>query len=167
MRAIVIALSLALACAHEPPRPALPRLAGQLRALDGTPFNLGALRGKPALILVLTTWANPALIEVPHFATIARRFGDRIQVLAVALDDRVEPIVMLARTFDVPYPVYVPDDRAELVSAQGPLGPIAIIPTSALVTAGGEVRMLREGVWPPGELEHAIEQLLAGDPTNR
>jgi len=166
MRALVLAVALA-ACAHDAAAPRLPPIVGRVRALDGESLSFGALRGKPSLILVMTTWANPALIEVPHFAAIARRFGDRIQVLAVALDDRPEPVVLFARTFDVPFPVYVPDDAAEFVSARGPLGAVAIIPTSALVTAFGEVSARVEGVWPPGALEAAIEQLLADDRTNR
>ena len=145
----------------------MPRVAGRVRGLDGTAINLGALQGKPALILVMTTWANPALIEVPHFASIARRFGDRIQVLAIVLDERPEPIVLFARTFDVPFPVYVPEDAAEFVGTRGPLGAVTLIPTSALVSASGEVSARVEGVWPPGALESAIEQLLADDRTNR
>jgi hypothetical protein len=63
--------------------------------------------------------------------------------------------------------VYLPDDPAEFVGARGPLGPVSIVPTSALVDARGHVSARVEGVWPPGDLEAAIEQLLAADRGNR
>ncbi len=144
-----------------------PPVVGMVRHLDGTSTSLAALRGKPAVLFVLTTWSAPALVDLPRLAALQQKHRDRLAVLVVALDEQPAAVAVFAETFAPPFPVVVPADRPRFVGPDGPIGPITLLPATALVTSEGALFGRVDGVWPPGALEEAIDRLLAADPASR
>lgn len=159
-------LALLLSCAHGGSS-APPQVVGMVRLLDGTSTSLASLRGRPSVLFVLTTWSAPSLIDLPRLTAIHQRHQGRLSILAVALDEEPAAVAVFVDTFQPPFPVAVPEDRPRFIGPDGPIGPITLLPTTALVTAQGELFGRVDGAWPPGALEEAIDRLLAADPASR
>jgi thiol-disulfide isomerase/thioredoxin len=164
---VLLALGLALAagCAHrpDPAQATLPESRVALRLLDveGETLNLGGLRGQVVLLTVMTTWSEPALLEVPLLTELQRDYAGSLTVVAVFLDPDPRVLAIFRDTFQVPYRVTRPHDPAGLTGAEGPFGPIGVLPTSVLLDRDGRIAARMDGVWPPGALRRAV-QLLVG-----
>ncbi|MEM7676203.1 MAG: TlpA disulfide reductase family protein [Myxococcota bacterium] len=140
--------------------------AAQLITLDGRVFSLDALRGEAALITIIQTWSDYALVEIPLLNQVAERYGDRVTVLCVALDEQPEMVRIFVDTFKPAYEVVRigEADRRRFTSEQGPFGPITMVPTSVLLDADGQVAARMDGTWRPDVLRDAL-QALVGSPS--
>ncbi|MBK9030388.1 MAG: TlpA family protein disulfide reductase [Myxococcales bacterium] len=67
---------------------ALPRIEAAGR--DGPPVALSTLRGRVVVVEFWATWCEPCLLSLPHLDAAARRWGDRVVVVAVNVDDRAK-----------------------------------------------------------------------------
>ena len=164
-RSIAVGLMLAAGCAGSTPEPVtagLPELptAGKLRTLEGRYVTLAALRGEAALITIIQTWSDYALVEVPLLNRVAERYGDRLTVLCIALDEQPEMVRIFVKTFKPSYEVVQVDDTARFTGSSGPFGPITMIPTSVLLDRDGRVAARMDGTWRPDVLRDAIERLV-------
>ncbi|MCC7384368.1 MAG: TlpA family protein disulfide reductase [Deltaproteobacteria bacterium] len=162
------------ACATTPSTSSSPEelppgpVALRMRAVDGEALTLGGLRGRPVLVTVITTWAETALFEAPHLQALRGRYPrDRLEIICLVIDDLPGAAEVFVETFEPLYRVAVPEDLEGLVGERGPFGPIRVIPTSVLLDREGVIALRSDGVWPPGVIEAAIDQLLAADPGNR
>jgi len=155
----------AVACAggtDPPPRAQLPEgpVGLRFRTLDGETRTVGALRGKVVVVHVLTTWSDPALLEVPRLEALARREPERVRVIGLVLDREPETAAIFAETFEVPYTVGRVPRPAWFTSDEGPFGPITVIPTSVVLDRAGRLAARSDGAWPPGVLERVVAELL-------
>jgi cytochrome c biogenesis protein CcmG, thiol:disulfide interchange protein DsbE len=62
-----------------------PVIAGP--TLAGPAVSLRKYAGKPVVVNFFASWCAPCRTEAPQLTRLAHRFGDRVQVLAVANDD--------------------------------------------------------------------------------
>lgn len=68
---------------------ALP--AYEARTLDGEPFALSGLRGKPLVVSFWATWCEPCVEELPLLTTLKQaRADDDLEVVAISVDE-LEP----------------------------------------------------------------------------
>ncbi len=153
------------ACASSTPGPGSAQLpegptVGTLRKLDGTYFTLDALRGSATLITFIQTWSDHALVEVSLLDEVAERYGDRLTVLCVALDEQPEMVQIFMDTFHPSYEVVQAADATALTGPNGPFGPITMIPTSVLLDVDGRVAARMDGMWRPPVLRKAVERLV-------
>jgi hypothetical protein len=151
------------ACASQPVQK-LPegRVALRLETLEGEPLTLGALRGTPVLVTIVTTWSDFALLEVPRYKKLSETYGSQLAIICVALDDDERMVRIFRDTFQIPYPVTTVDDRQKFTSEDGPFGPISIIPTSILLDREGNVAARMDGMWPLQVLEEAVQKVAGG-----
>jgi hypothetical protein len=142
-------------------------VAFRYQRVDGKIDTLGRHRGKVVLVSVFATWAEPALLEVPFFGQLQRRFGsDDFVVIQIAIDQEPSAVEVFVEAFGVEHLVGWPVDPGRFTGRLGPLGPIGILPTSVLITRDGVAAYHREGTWAPKDLEAAIVSLLAADRIN-
>jgi hypothetical protein len=135
--------------------------------LEGRVQTLGQLRGRVVLVTVINTWADPALYEVPLFKRVYANYTrSDLEIVCIALDDSATTVQVFRDTFEIPYPVVMVEDRARFVGQDGPLGPVQIIPSSFLLTRGGEIALRMDGTWSPKLLIKAIDRLVARDQRN-
>lgn len=160
---LLASTSLLIACAASTPTgPPLPegRLIYRFESLEGPALSLSELRGRPVLLTVITTWADPAMVEVPVYKRLLERYGERLTVVCVVLDDNPNMARIFRDTFAIPYRVVTVADRPGFTGPSGPLGPIGSIPTSALIDAEGRIAARMDGMWDPELLDRAVSALL-------
>jgi len=168
-------LSLALLGAHRAPatvydldRVGAPLPAITLTLLDGTPFPLARLRGRPAYVVLFASWCEPCVAELPWLKAAYAAYGDRISFLGVdVLEDRATAAALAARVA-LPFPVASIDEAAmdALISldARQDGGAKYRIPADFAIDASGIVRGAWHGlpVDSAGNTIDAIPQHLAG-----
>ncbi|MFN3943620.1 MAG: TlpA family protein disulfide reductase [Allosphingosinicella sp.] len=101
---------------------------------DGAPASLADFRGKPVLVNLWATWCAPCVVEMPELDALARREGERLQVLTLSQDlegrEKVSEF-FAARDFKAIEP-YLDQDMAFMTS----LG-VSILPTTILYDSQG------------------------------
>jgi thiol-disulfide isomerase/thioredoxin len=66
----------------------------QAQDLEGNPINLSDYRGKFVIVNFWATWCEPCITEWPQLDQLAKRLGDRddVLILAVSIDNELGPI---------------------------------------------------------------------------
>jgi thiol-disulfide isomerase/thioredoxin len=123
-----------------------------LARIDGGPrVALGELRGQVVVVEFWATWCRPCLEALPHLDLATRRWGDRVVVLAVNVDDRQRAAALFA---DAGYrPVLLADD-GETAERYG----VHSLPHTVVIDAAGVVRAV---TGRPADAIAAVERLLA------
>jgi peroxiredoxin len=158
----IAAALIAFACATTPVND-LPetRVSMMLQKTDGAMLSVAELRGRVVLLTVISTWADPALLEVPRLKKARAKYAPAdLEIITIALDE-LEMAKIFVKTFEIPYLVAVSEDPAELTGKEGPLGAITIVPTSFLLDREGRIAARMEGMWPDELLEEALDRLVA------
>ena len=156
------------------PRPAAaapaagdPAPALVLPALDGTRFDLGALRGKVVLVNFWATWCPPCREEMPALDALYLRLRARgLELVGVSVDKRRDRPSVEKAAARVHYPVALLADAA----SEG-FGKPAVLPVTYVVDREGVVRaVLKPGAATANgaELEDTVTRLLSsvGRPTD-
>jgi thiol-disulfide isomerase/thioredoxin len=79
---------------------ALP--AFSLTDLDGKPVSSADLAGRVVLVDFWATWCPPCRGTLAWLGAVKQKYGDRVVVLALAVESDEEEVRQLARTLDLP-----------------------------------------------------------------
>ena len=130
-----------------------------LTSLDGKPFTLAASKGKVVLLNFWATWCGPCRAEIPDLIALQDKYKDRLQILALDVDDDDAAAVKnFVTKSHINYPVAMSSDE---VRAQ--YGGIAALPTSFLLDSEGRIVQKHEGLRDPVLYEVEIRSLLGLD----
>ena len=126
--------------------------------LDGSVFDLAALRGKVVIINFWATWCSPCRAEMPQLDAFYRRYRARgLELLGVSVDDAQDrdAVVRVMKSFSCPAALAV----AAKVNDFG--APIAV-PMTWIIDAQGVVRarLLAGNAATMQSLEQAVLPLL-------
>jgi len=126
--------------------------------LDGSVFDLGALRGKVVVINFWATWCSPCRAEMPQLDAFYRRYRARgVELLGMSVDDAQDrdAVVRVMKSFSYPAALAA----AATVNEFG--APIAV-PMTWVIDAKGVVRarLVAGNAATMHSLEHAVLPLL-------
>jgi cytochrome c biogenesis protein CcmG, thiol:disulfide interchange protein DsbE len=111
-----------------------PRLV--IRDLDGSRFDLSALRGKVVIVNFWATWCPPCREEMPVLDAFYSRVHSRgVELIGISLDHKRDRKDVLKAAESVHYPVAVLADA----DANG-FGTPAVLPVTYVVDPEGVVR---------------------------
>lgn len=163
---LLLLAALAGGCASDNPKTtaAAPTAAAQAAQaapdfsftyLDGTKSNLSELRGKPVFLNFWATWCPPCVGEMPHFNSVYPRYKDKINFLAISLDDSMQEAnaFMQQKGYSFPAGYGNVNDIVGKYEIQG-------IPTSLLLDANGNVIASKVGAMTEAELEAFLQKAL-------
>lgn len=78
----------------------------QLSKMDGSPFSLADLRGRPAVLVFWTAWCPVCKEEAPHFNQLAAQYEpEGVRVLGINIQDSVARTEAGIKEFGIRYPV--------------------------------------------------------------
>lgn len=107
--------------------------------LDERPVSSEEMRGKPTVIVFVTTGDIVGQAQVSYLVHMAKNDGERVNYAVVALHPRKEIVLVEAyrQTLGVEFPVALGDPAS--VHAGGPFGEIPAVPTTVVLDRGGRV----------------------------
>src|SRR3990172_5413037 len=83
---LAVALAGRLAMTSGPPPPK-GDLSVSLEDLDGKPFDLASLSGKPLVINLWATWCGPCRVETPQLVALADKYRARgLSIIGLSVD---------------------------------------------------------------------------------
>ncbi|MCX5853648.1 MAG: TlpA disulfide reductase family protein [Deltaproteobacteria bacterium] len=138
---MALILIFALSCSDTRPREAVKKTADaaapdfSLKTLSGKTFKLSGQKGKPVLLIFVTTWCPSCRAEIPHYKDIYETYGRR--GLEVAMIDIQEPgatVSRFASRNQIPFGILL-DEQGEVAGAYGIVG----VPAMVLIDKGGKI----------------------------
>ncbi len=125
--------------------PALRRQANEL--LGGGPAaflaRLRGLRGHPVVVNQWASWCGPCRYEFPFFASLARRYENRVAFLGVNSQDSSDDAQQFLERYPVPFPHFADPDRDVARVFRGGRA----FPTTAFYAANGDLVFTHAGVY--------------------
>ncbi len=135
------------------PLPAPPFL---LTDLDGQPISTAAYHGKVVLINFWATWCPPCREEIPEMIALANKYGDKLQIIGVSMDDDPpEEVRDFVRAQKMNYPIVMGSDK---LSEE--YGGVDALPTTFVLDTNGRVVQKHMGLYPSEVYDGEIHALL-------
>jgi hypothetical protein len=108
-------------------------------SLDERSVNADATRGKPTVLVFMTTSSLPAQAQVDFLIAMAKRDASRVNYAAVALepDANREIVDLYKKALGIPFPVALAN--AETLAGVGPFGDVSAVPVTVLLDRAGRV----------------------------
>lgn len=130
----------------------LPELA--LTAFDGAPLTSAILAGKVTLVEFWATWCPPCRSTLEWLGTLEKKYGDRLEVVAVAIESDEPDVRRIAADLNLPlrWTMGTPELAQQF-------GDISQVPTLYLFAADGTAREIFYGA--PPTLHASVEAELA------
>ena len=121
------------------PGRAVPKL--ELVDLDGRPWQLGALKGRPLVVNFWASWCEPCRAEMPSLELLAQRHErDGLAVLAVNYKESLPTIRRFLEAQPLTLPILL-DRDGEAASAWTP----RVFPSTVLVDRNGQPQQVVVG----------------------
>ena len=116
---------------------------------------LGRFQGRLLVLNFWATWCGPCREEMPGFARLQQRWGDRgVQFVGLSAEGR-ETVVRFGRELSIPYPLWTGgNDVGELSRRLG--NRLGVLPHTAIISPLGEVLEVRAGTYTEAELERRL-----------
>ncbi len=129
--------------------------------LNGEPVDTSTWEGSPGVINVWASWCAPCRAEAPELVAVAKQNPD-VNFLGLDTRDSDAPARAFVEKFNIPYP-NLPDPDGQLVLQFSDNLPPQAIPSTLLVDAQGRVAGRFLGAVEAGELDAALQDLVAED----
>ena len=105
--------------------------------VDGKDVRLADFKGKPVVVNLWATWCGPCRVEMPQLVELAARYGDRITIVGISVDDTPAQIREFATEFKVGYPMLVGRGHDDALMS---LGYDGSVPMTVFLDADGQIR---------------------------
>nr|WP_145545876.1 TlpA disulfide reductase family protein [Variovorax boronicumulans] len=145
------------AVAPWPPAQALP--AVEAVDLQGRPWRLADLRGRPVLLNFWASWCEPCRAEMPTLQALAELYGpEQLAVVALNFKEAPATVARFVQRTGVRLRVVLDRDGAIARACA-----VKVFPTTLLIGADGRPRqrLLGELDWTGAEAERLVQELLA------
>ena len=128
----------------------------RVRDLDGNLLSPADFQGKVVLLTFWATWCGPCRAEVPDLIALQNRYGGKLQVIGLAVDDGPEEEVRsFVRARHINYPVAIVPEEV-----QNKFGGVHGLPTMFLLDSRGRVVQRHIGLRDPVLYDMEIRALL-------
>ena len=155
---VAVALGAALGFGRPPARAAIGQLAPDIRGttLDGRPFDLAALRGKPVVVNFWASWCVPCRSEFPVLARLERdHAADGVTVVGVLFNDSTAAATAFDREHGGDWPT-VTDPGGAIAAAYTMQFP----PQTYFIDRGGVLRKIQYGELVQADVDLLLPAIL-------
>jgi peroxiredoxin len=106
-----------------------------LRDLTGRNFTLSAQRGKPVLLIFITTWCPTCRSEMSHYKSIHEKYSQQgLEVVNIDIQEPKGKVSQFAEKYKVPYKMLL-DEKGDVAEAYSIVG----VPAMVLVDKDGKI----------------------------
>ncbi|MDP1526429.1 MAG: TlpA disulfide reductase family protein [Rhodocyclaceae bacterium] len=134
--------------------------AANLIDLQGQPTAMNRWQGSPLIVNFWARWCGPCRQEIPELIKLRQAYRNKgLEVLGIALEDKVEPVRDFAKAYEMDYPVLLAQDKGlALMKALGntKMG----LPFTVAIDRNGKIVLVKMGLITGSELAAAAETVL-------
>jgi peroxiredoxin len=106
-----------------------------LKNLSGKTFRLSEQKGKPVLLIFITTWCPSCRSEIPHYKNIYETYGKRgLEVAMIDIQESKGKVSSFAAKHGIPFTIVL-DENADVSGAFGIVG----VPSMFLISKEGSI----------------------------
>lgn len=134
------------------PRQAIPF---KIYTFDGKHVSLQDLKGKPVVVNFFASWCGPCQLEAPALREAFTEFGNRVQFVAVAIEDSEAGARAFLKEFDIKFPAGL-DSSGAIARDYNIYG----IPRTYIIDSSGNVLYEHSGAIMKEDLDAAIRLVL-------
>ena len=121
--------------------------------MNGDPFNLAEIRGRPSVLIFWASWCGPCRQEAPDVVRVAKSYGTQVNIVGINAGERGEVAKRAAREMGITWPVVMDADGAIQSQYQ-----VTGIPLVLVLDAEGRVRHRNNGI--PSDIHRLLDGLL-------
>jgi len=147
-------LSLFPAIAVAPDLAGKPAPEFSLQTVDGEPYGLAALRGKPVLLDFWATWCGPCRKAMPSMEKIYSEYKDRLTVLGVDAGEEHDIVAEFLKKTPLAYPAVLSGKSTVLKDYQ-----VKGYPSFVLIDANGKIADYQVGFGGEEMLRGMLEKV--------
>lgn len=126
-----------------------------LTTLDGEPFTLSKLRGKPVVLNFWATWCGPCRRELPALQAASERYGDQVAIIGVDQAEAAATVQSYVDSLELTFAIPMDTDNA-VGSTYGVRG----LPTTYFIDSQGVIRRVWSGEMNSITLAESVVELL-------
>ncbi len=134
--------------------------AASLIDLQAQATAMNRWQGSPLIVNFWARWCGPCRAEIPELIKLRQAYrGKGLEVLGIALEDKVEPVRDFAKAYEMDYPVLLAQDKGlALMKAFGntKMG----LPFTVAIDRHSKVVLVKMGMITGSELEAAAAAAL-------
>ena len=116
-------------------------------------LRLEDYRGTPVIVNFWASWCTPCRQEMPELDAVDKRFGPRLAVIGINMQDRPEDARALLAEVGVSYPTGIDTDNTAVLAYE-----ITVVPSSLFITADGRFAGRASGKPSAAELDELIQR---------
>lgn len=152
---------LPLAAVADQPASA-PLFEATLADTQDKPIALAQYKGRPLVVNFWARWCGPCRQEIPHLVSERARLKKQgLEVLGIAIEDKVEAVRDFAKAYDMDYPVLLAKEQGiPLMQALG--NSRAGLPYTLVLDRQGKVIASKLGPMSQEEMAAAFGAAVAG-----
>jgi len=109
--------------------------------------------GKPTMALFWTTWCPSCKQEIPEMEKLNQTYSDKVNVITISLDEKVEALHQFFNGKDLDLPVYMGDEA--IARKFG----VEAIPTLVIFDKNGQQIFGKAGIFPHAMLEKMVDKM--------
>lgn len=131
-------------------------IAYEFASLDERPVSLAGLRGRATVLIFVTTYGDPSIVQARFLKKVFRGYTPRFHAAAVFME-RVDnrPLARIWRDkLDLPYPAAMADEAS--IAGRGVFAGVDTVPSTVVLDEQGREVWRKTGVAGPEELERAL-----------
>lgn len=110
-------------------------------------------KGKVVMINFFATWCPPCREEIPALVDLAKKYGDKVVIVGLSVDEDTGPLPAFLKRMKVDYPVYRAGD--EVVRAFN----VRTIPHNVFYGKNGKLALMGSGMVSKKELVNIFDTL--------
>lgn len=149
------------------PRVTMPKVGEQApdftltRIDNGKKLTLSSLKGRTVLVNFWATWCAPCRIEIPNFIEAKKKYGDKLEIVAISLDrNPLQVLPNFISRSDINFTVLYAPDIADIQDLLPKYGGVNAIPTSFLVDPEGRIAKHYRGLYPEDRLREDLQKVI-------
>jgi len=123
-----------------------------LLSLDGQPFSLEAMRGKPILINFWATWCDPCQEEMPLLESTGAKHDAGLVLIGINQGDKEADVKEFVEKEKITFSILL-DEKTKVGDLYGVSG----YPTSIFIDKNGIIQAIYLGELTPAQLEQNLE----------
>lgn len=116
-------------------------------------LRLEDYRGTPVIVNFWASWCTPCREEMPELDAVDKRYGSRLAVIGINMQDRPEDARALLAEVGVSYPTGIDTDNAAVTAYE-----VSVVPSSLFITADGGFAGRASGKPSAAELDELIQR---------